>query len=79
MPAIRISSKRQITLPSRLAKEVGLGPHDWIWIDAAGGELRLRKVPEDPVEFFAGALSGRFHSADEVDQWVRAERDSWRT
>ncbi|MDA8200524.1 MAG: hypothetical protein M0Z54_14065 [Thermaerobacter sp.] len=77
MPAMKISSKRQLTRPSTLAKQAGSGPHDRVWVTLVGDEIRLRKVPDDPVAYFAGILSRSFANPDDADRWLGEERDAW--
>jgi hypothetical protein len=36
-----------------------------------------RGVPRRPLASFVGARKGRFRTADEVDDFIRRERDSW--
>lgn len=77
MPAIHLSRKRQLTLPSQIAKQAGIAPNDTLWIEVVGEEIRIRKAPADPVQHFAGILAPYFASSEAADTWVKEERDAW--
>lgn len=54
----RLSSKNQATIPVRVVAEAGLEPGDELRVEAAGaGRVTLVRV-EDPLQTFAGALTG---------------------
>lgn len=77
MPTIHVSSKRQITIPNDLAKQVGIGPHDDVWVEVIGDSLRVRKAPDHPADYFAGRLAHLFPDPHQVDEWLTKERDAW--
>jgi AbrB family looped-hinge helix DNA binding protein len=52
-----VSSKRQITLPIKVMKEVGIKEGDKVKIVAVGNEIRISKIPESYAEKFSGILS----------------------
>ena len=58
-----VSSKHQLTIPADAFSEAGLRVGDRIEAHADGpGRVVLLRV-EDPVEKFAGALTGAFEAA----------------
>ena len=70
----RLSSKRQITIPARMARALGLEPGDHLIIRLEGERIALLPVPESYTKNFAGSLAGRYGDAD---QYVREERAAW--
>ena len=55
-----LSRKRQITIPRHLAEQVGIYPHDTVWVTVVEDEIRIRKAPENLVSHYAGLLSEYF-------------------
>jgi len=70
MTYVTLSSKNQITLPAKVLAAMGLKPSDRIEIESAGGELRLRKVPD--LMALKGSLKGLKVVADEKAGMMRA-------
>lgn len=77
MPMVHLSGKRQLTIPSAMALQAGIRPHDTLWIDIVGDEIRIRKAPEHPTDYFAGRLSAYFRTPQDADTWLREEREAW--
>lgn len=50
-----ITSKRQLTIPSKVFKKAGLSKGDRVLVEEEGGELRIKKAL-DLVEELAGSL-----------------------
>ncbi len=54
----RLSAKNQVTLPREAVREAGLAVGDRVRFEARGpGEVLIVRA-DDPVEAFAGALTG---------------------
>lgn len=67
-----ISSKHQVTIPTDAMKEAGLRPGERLRVRAAGpGRVVLERIT-DPVDGFAGALTGVYDDFD-----LDALRDEW--
>ncbi len=70
MPVATISSKGQITLPSRLRKKLGIRPHDAVVIEATADAIVIRR----PRDFFElkGFLGNALPEAEERQGLLRA-------
>ncbi|MFN8423345.1 MAG: AbrB/MazE/SpoVT family DNA-binding domain-containing protein [Anaerolineae bacterium] len=75
MTTIRVSSKRQITIPARMARSLGLSAGDRLILRLEGDRLIGVRAPDSYADAFAGALRGAW--GGDVDGYVEAERASW--
>ncbi len=70
-----ISSKRQITLPAAMARELGIGPGDKLVVCLEEGCIVLRPRPRGLVEYVGGSAGGLYgQTREEIDayiDWVR--------
>lgn len=78
-----ISSKHQITLPAALVRQLGLQPGDKLTVRLEDHRITLERRPRTPDEWvqrFSGALADRpyWGTKEEIDEYVRKERESWR-
>ena len=71
----RLSSKRQVTLPARMARALGLEAGAEIILRLEEDRIVLLPAPSSYTEALAGRLRG--HYGDDVDRYVREERASW--
>lgn len=53
MPAVRVSSKFQITLPASAYRALHIRPGDRLEVEVAGDHLELRKIRPDPLQVVA--------------------------
>jgi antitoxin ChpS len=75
----KLSSKHQITLPVAMVRRLGLEPGRRLILRLQGDRILLRPEPEDWVEYFHGRLKGVYGATkEEMDEYVRKERASWR-
>ena len=76
-----LSSKHQVTLPVALVREMELEPGDKLTVQLREGRIVLTRQPRTPEEWvrrFSGALKDVYgESAEEMDEYVRRERESW--
>ena len=78
-----ISSKHQITLPAALVRQLGLQPGDKLCVRLEDQRITLERQPRTPDEWvqrFSGALAAKpyWGTKEEIDEYVRKERESWR-
>lgn len=78
-----LSSKYQITLPAALVRELGLQPGDKLTVRLQDLRITLEprpRTPDDWVQRFSGTLADRpyWKTKEEIDEYVRKERESWR-
>src|SRR5688572_11202166 len=73
-----ISSKNQITLPVHLLRELGIGPGDRVAMVRDGDRLILRPRPKNWASYYAGSLKGVYGTKEEIDAYVREQRDDSR-
>jgi AbrB family looped-hinge helix DNA binding protein len=75
---ITISSKRQVTLPAAMARELGLEAGDKLVARLEGEAIILSPRPRSWVEWVSGSLKGTYGSTkEEVDAYVREVRQGW--
>lgn len=72
MKLTRISQGGQVQIPAAVRRR--WGTRDVI-IDDAGGYIRIRPVPDDPIGAAAGSLAGRGPTGDEMIGRSRQEED----
>jgi len=78
----RLSSKNQITLPVALVRRLGLEPGDELDLTVVVDAIRVERRPRSPqewVERLAGSMSHvpEWQTDEDIDAYVRRERDSW--
>jgi AbrB family looped-hinge helix DNA binding protein len=77
--AAKLSSKNQITLPVAMVRQLGLRPGRRLMLRLEDDRIILRPEPEDWVEYFRGSMKGVYgKTLQEMDDYVRQERASWR-
>ncbi len=75
----KLSSKHQITLPVAMVRRLGLEPGDRLAVGVEEDRIVLRPRPRDWVEYYRGRLRGVYGSSvEEIDEYIRKERESWR-
>ena len=75
----KLSSKHQITLPAAIVRRLGLEPGDTLAVGLEDDKIVLRPRPRDWVRYYRGRLRGVYGSSvEEIDEYVRKERESWR-
>lgn len=75
MTTIRVSSKRQITIPATMARSLGLSAGDRLILRLDGDRLVVVRAPDSYTDAFAGALRGAW--GDDAEGYIEAERASW--
>ena len=75
---VTISSKRQITIPARMAKQLGLQAGGVMVARVDDGKIVLTPRPRSWVEWVSGSLKGTYGSTkEEIDAYVREVRQGW--
>lgn len=72
--AAKLSSKRQITVPARMARALGLEPGSTLLLRLEDDRIVLMAAPASYTEALAGSMSGKY---GDPDTYVREERSSW--
>ncbi|MFN2165819.1 MAG: AbrB/MazE/SpoVT family DNA-binding domain-containing protein [Anaerolineae bacterium] len=73
---VKISSRYQIALPSRVRRELDIKAGDRLLVDVQDNILILMPEPEDYVAQMSG-LHGEIWSEVDVEDYLNAERDAW--
>lgn len=72
-----ITSKRQLTIPSKIFKKAGLSIGDKVMVEEDGGELRIKKAL-DLVEELAGSVKVPKHLRSiDTDQAIRIAKERY--
>ena len=74
MPSAKVSSKRQITLPSEACRRLGITAGDRLNVEIRDDELVLRRRPATAFERLWGLGAHVWDGVDPVE-YVRALRD----
>lgn len=75
----KLSSKHQITLPVAMVRRLGLEAGDRLAVKVEEDRIILRPQPKNWVEYYRGRLRGVYGSSvEEIDEYIRKERESWR-
>jgi antitoxin component of MazEF toxin-antitoxin module len=81
MSQIRIRERNQLTLPAAITTAANLQPDDALEVDYANGVITLvpvRKAPRRSIADFVGSAKGVWgETAEQIDEHLRTERDSW--
>ncbi len=73
-----ITGRNQITLPAEGLRELGWERGDRLVVETVGEDtLVIRRLPENPAEYFAGKLTGVYGDHEEVLRYLDEERRSW--
>ena len=82
MPVVKIRSKGQVTIPADILQDWHIHSNDKINVDLVNGVVMLTPVNcldhKKSIMSYAGIARGLWgDSADDIDNFVRNERDSW--
>lgn len=82
MPQIRIRGRNQITLPAAIATAANLHPDDTLDVNFVNGVITLIPVANDKarrsIMDYVGSAKGMWgKTKEEIDAYIRNERDSW--
>ncbi len=73
-----LSSKRQITLPVALVRELGLVPGDKLTVRLEDGGILLRPRPRNWVDYFSGSRPGYYgKTKEDVEAYLDEVRGGW--
>lgn len=73
---VKISSKSQIVIPSKIRKALSLASGDWLLCRIQDGEILLRPKPRSYARFLRGLHKELWTDIDPL-QYVKQERKSW--
>ncbi|MCL6479181.1 MAG: AbrB/MazE/SpoVT family DNA-binding domain-containing protein [Peptococcaceae bacterium] len=75
---ITLSSKRQITVPAEIFRSMQLKKGQKLIIELEGDKIIISARPESLTKALMGSAKGVFgKNSDEVDKYVRKERQEW--
>lgn len=82
MAAVQLRDRRQITLPSEVVAAAALQVNDALEVSYVNGVIQLvpLKAKKKPVDMrkYLGVLQGMYgDTPEEIDAYIRSERDSW--
>ncbi|MCL5677250.1 MAG: AbrB/MazE/SpoVT family DNA-binding domain-containing protein [Firmicutes bacterium] len=79
MAVVKLSSKRQITLPAQICRSLSLHKGDHLILEIKDGRIVLSAAPKDFTGYLKGIAKGVYgNSIKEVDAYVQKERETWR-
>lgn len=75
---LTVSSKRQITIPAAMARELGIRPGDKLVARLDDGSIILEPQPRDWLEYISGSAHGLYgRTKEEVDAYIQEVREGW--
>jgi AbrB family looped-hinge helix DNA binding protein len=74
---VKVSERNQISLPSRVRKELNIQPGDHLLVDVQDGLIIMMPLPPPGVDYLAGLHKEIWEGID-VEEYIREERASWR-
>jgi AbrB family looped-hinge helix DNA binding protein len=75
---LTVSSKRQVTIPAAMARELGLKPGDKLVAHLDDGRIVMRARPANLLEYLDAFPTGFYgRSKEEIDAYVREQRRGW--
>ncbi|MEW6540411.1 MAG: AbrB/MazE/SpoVT family DNA-binding domain-containing protein [Bacillota bacterium] len=75
---IRVSSKRQITIPVEIFRALHLQPGAKLMVKLEDGKMVISKPAQSYADLLVDALQGVYGaSKEEVDEYIRKEREAW--
>lgn len=87
-PLLKVKQKYQVTIPREVRKDLHIKEGDYLEPVVEGGKITLTPKEFDPrpkklghsaMKFLgAGAKYSSFKNAQEVDDFIRSERDAWK-
>jgi AbrB family looped-hinge helix DNA binding protein len=82
MPEVTIRPKGQITIPAEIMKSWHLRANDKVNVNLVNGVLMVtptnRRENKKSILAYAGIARGLWgNTAEEIDTFIRNERDSW--
>ena len=82
MSAVRLRERHQITLPSDVVLAAGLETDDSLEVTYVNGIIQLMPTKNSPhradISRFVGAAGSSYGTGSEdINQYVRDQRDSW--
>lgn len=76
--SLTVSSKRQITIPAAMARELDFGPRDKLVAYVEDGAIVLKPRPRDWLEYITSGPHGVYgRTKEEVDAYIRDVREGW--
>ncbi len=75
---VRVSSKRQITLPAAIYKKLGIQPGQKLLLEVQGDKIILSPKTTSYTELLSGSLKNVYgRTPEEVNAYIRKERETW--
>lgn len=78
MPSVKISSKRQITIPAEIFRLLDLKEGQRLMVEVEGDRIVLTARPVSLTKALSGVTKGLYGgNPDQIDQYLDEERDAW--
>ncbi|AYO31422.1 AbrB/MazE/SpoVT family DNA-binding domain-containing protein [Biomaibacter acetigenes] len=78
MHSVKLSSKNQITIPAQICRALKIKKGNKLLIEQKDNRIILTPEPQDYVEYYYGIAKGTYGKcAEEMDEYVKKEREDW--
>lgn len=75
---VKVTSKRQITLPAAIYKKLGIRPGQKMLLEVQGDKIILSPKTTSYTDLLAGSLKNVYGlTSEEVNNYIRKERETW--
>lgn len=75
---VKLSSKRQITMPAGFCKALGLKPGEKVLLEIVGDKIIISPKTKSYTELLSGCLRDVYgRTKEEIELYLRRERASW--
>ena len=75
---VKLSSKRQITMPAAFCKALGLKPGEKVLLEILGDKIIISPRTKSYTELLSGCLRDTYgKNKEEIELYLRKERASW--
>lgn len=75
---IRIGKRGTVVIPSAIRQSLGLDEGDTLMVYESDGELRMVKVPADPIERLRWAMHNAYAGCEDPTALMHELRAEWR-
>ena len=73
----KVTGRHAVTLPAELCRELGIATGDTVQFTMRFGNVRMHRAGEEPAPEAYGILAGYFDSIEDVNRFIREEREGW--
>jgi len=74
---VKVSKKFQIAIPAEVRRKLGIEAGDNLIVDIRERHILMMRDPKEHPEDFVGRHPELWRDAEDVDAYIRGEREAW--